>query len=382
MKKLLVLVGIVAVAVFSYLAFTTVNATAPAALAAGPAYSATVYVAGMGGHFAKADVTIDPSNAADPIKINNLDRVVIGDKTTHPTHDARIDSNDPNVMFWSTYVLDPQGKMHVGKSDLKTGNVIKDVALDPDAKAPGKKPPLYCASGQSKDAYMPIFMGTEGFVDVFDKKDLSLKHRVFVSELGYQAGTYKFVHGINSPDMKTMLLVINQAKEGKGTGDVDFVLVDLPALEKGKMKLVKKATLKGEPDKTLTFRQYFSTDGKLIFQSAADRLWVLDAKTLAKVDEKMAPEGSQIHDVMPTPDGKYALLTVRSVTTGCDIEGKPIQKEGKSVDITDGVFMLYDAGAKTLNAKATSTCLDCHKKVALGDKNAVLCGLDANYKKN
>ena len=34
-------------------------------------------------------------------------------------------------MFWSTYKLDPQGKMHVGKSDLKTGNVIKDVAIDP-----------------------------------------------------------------------------------------------------------------------------------------------------------------------------------------------------------------------------------------------------------
>ncbi|MEK6699238.1 MAG: hypothetical protein AABZ10_09380 [Nitrospirota bacterium] len=383
-KNLLLFVGIVVILGAGALAVTTVDSAAPAAApapaASAPAagtYSATVYVAGMGGHFAKADVTIDPSNPSDPIKIANLDRVVIGDKTTHPTHDTRIDANDPNTMFWSTYVLDPQGKMHVGKSDLKTGNVIKDVAMTPDAKAPGAKPPLYCASGQSKKFYMPIFMGTEGYVDVFDKATLELKHRVFVSDLGYKAGTYKFLHGINSPDMKKFILVLNEAKEGKGTGNVDFILVDLPSLEKGKMKQLAKNTLKGEPDKTLTFRQYFSADGKYIFQSAADRMWVLDASTLKLVDEKMSPEGSQIHDVMPTPDGKYAVLTVRAVTAACDLDGKPIQ--GK--DITDGTLMLYDAGAKKLNEKSFSTCLACHKGMGLGDKTAVLCGIDAAWKK-
>jgi len=379
-KKFVVISGVVALACMGYLAFTTVDSKTPTASAAGKTYSATVYVAGMGGHFAKADVTIDPNNANEPVKINNLDRIVIGDKTTHPTHDARIDANDPNTMFWSTYVLDPQGKMHVGKSDLKTGTVIKDVAMTPDPRAAGAKPPLYCASGQSKKFFMPVFMGTEGYVDVLDKATLELKHRVWVSDLGYAKGTYKFVHGINSPDMKSFLLVLNQAKEGKGTGDVDFILVDMAALEGGKFKQIAKNTLKGEPEKTLTFRQYFSKDNKTIFQSAADRLWVLDAKTLKLVDEKMMPAGSQVHDAMPTPDGNFAVLTVRSVTTGCDVEGKPIQKEGKDVDITDGVFMLYDAGAKKVNEKASSACLGCHKGVGLGDKNAVLCGLDANYK--
>jgi len=41
--------------------------------------------------------------------------------------------------------------------------------------------------------------------------------------------------------------------------------------------------LAGEPGKTITFRQYFSRDDKLIFQSAADRMWVLDGKTLKLV---------------------------------------------------------------------------------------------------
>jgi len=224
-------------------------------------------------------------------------------------------------------------------------------------------------------------MGMEGYVDVLDKKDLSLKHRVWVSDLGYAKGSYKFTHGTNSPDMKTFVLALNQAKEGKGTGDIDFILVDLAELEKGKFKQIAKNTLKGEPDKTITFRQYFSNDGKFIMQSAGDRLWVLDAKTLKMVDEKMMPAGNQLHDAQNTPDDKVALLTVRTVTSACDADDKPLLKEGKNIDITDGTVMFYDFSAKKLSDKQVSVCLGCHKTMGLGDKNAVLCGIDANYKK-
>jgi len=384
MKKLAALFVIIAVVVMGVIAFAADPAKAPAAAApAGQTYSATVYVAGHGGHFAKAEVIINPSNAADPVKITNLDKIDIGDSKSHPTHDARIDSNDPNVLFWATYMPDANKKMHVGKSDLQTGKVIQDVTLTPDAaRAPGEKPPLYCASGQSKDFYMPVFMGVEGYVDVFTKKDLTLKHRVFISDMGYAKGTYKFTHGTNSNDMKTFIFTMNVVKDGKATGDVDFVLVDLAALEQGKLKVITKATLKGDPEKTITFREYFTKDDKFIMQSAADRLWVLDAKTLKLVDEKMMPAAHQLHDAMPTPDGKFALLTVRNVTDGCDVAGKAIKDEkGEAKSITDGVFMVYDAGAKTVNAKATSVCFDCHKGMGKGDKNAVLCGLAANFKK-
>lgn len=367
----------------SYLSFNTTDTLTTSAIAAGKTYNGTVYVAGHGGHFAKADVTVDPSNAADPVKINDLDRVEIGDKTSYLTHDARIDANDRNILFWSTYKLDVNGKQHVGKSDLKTGKVIKDVAMDPDPRANGGKAkmPLYCASGQSKNFYMPVFMGSEGYVDVLDKATLDKKHRVFVSDLGYPKGSYQFVHGTNSPDNKTFLLALNLTKDGKGTGDIDLILVDMAALEGGKFKELKKATLKGAPGKTITFRQYFTTDGKLIFQSAADRLWIIDAATLALVDEKMMPEGMQLHDAMPTPDGKVGLLTVRTLTEGCDPNGKAIVKDGDKLHITDGTLMVYDATAKKVHAKTTSTCQACHKSMGLGDKNAVLCGLDANWKK-
>jgi len=330
MKKILLVAVMVSLAFGGYLAFTTVDSKTPVVVAAKKTYDATVYVAGHGGHFAKADVTIDPNNADEPIKVKGLDMVNIGNTKTHKTHDARIDATDNTIMFWSTYQLDPNGKQHVGKTDLKTGNVITDIAMDPDKRSTGgeKKMPIYCASGQSKADYMPIFMGSEAYVDVFDKKTMKHKHRVFVSDLGYKAGSYMFVHGINSNKMDKFLLTLTmKGEDGKMNGKVDFVLVDLKALENGKMKEIKRTTHSGEPGKTITFREYFSADDKLIYQSAGDRLWVLDANTLAQVDEKMSTAGEN-HDAQPTPDGKYALLTIRNgKTEACDAEGKPLMMD-------------------------------------------------------
>jgi hypothetical protein len=379
-KKALVFVGLIAVVFCAYLAFTAADSKTSIATAAKNMYSSTIYVAGHGGHFAKADVAIDPSNADDPIKVKSLDMVSIGSPDEYKTHDSRIDATDGNTLFWSTYGLDKNGKMHVGKTDLKTGKVIKDVAMDPDPRAPAKTGPVYCASGQSKAYYMPVFMGSEGYVDVIDKKTMEMKYRVFVSDMGFKAGTYQFVHGTNSNDMKKFIIVVSQkGEDGKMNGKQEFVLLDLPSLEKGKVKELARTTLAGEAGKTITFRMYFTKNDKLIYQSAADRMWVLDAATLKLVDEKMTkPAFGENHDVMPTPDGKFAVLTLRtSDTVGCDVEGKPTPDK----KITDGVLLLYDAEAKKLVGKTASVCFGCHKAMGKGDKNAILCGLDANYKK-
>jgi hypothetical protein len=384
-KRYFIVAAVFVLAVCSYLAFTAVDSKTPVAFAAGTTYSASVYVAGHGGHFAKADITIDPSNADDPITVASLDKVDIGNTKSHKTHDARIDSQDSNTLFWSTYQLDENGKQHVGKSDLKTGKVLIDKALDPDKRSTGgeKKMPIYCASGQSTVYYMPVFMGSEAYVDVFDKKTLEHKHRVFISDLGYKAGTYQFLHGINSNKKDKFILTMTmKGEDGAMNGKIDFVLVDLKQLEKGKFKELKRKTYTGVATKTITFRDYFSKDDKYIFQAAGDRLWVLDANTLEMVDEKMSTAGEN-HDLMPTPDGKYALLTIRDKNTqGCDAEGKPVMdKEGKPVVITDGMLQLYDFGAKKIVGKPDSVCFGCHKGMGLGDKAAILCGLDANYKK-
>jgi hypothetical protein len=223
-------------------------------------------------------------------------------------------------------------------------------------------------------------MGSEAYVDVFDKATLKHRHRVFVSDLGYKPGTYQFVHGSNSNDLKRFLLTVTmKGEDGKMTGKQDILMLDLPALEKGKLKVLAKTVLSGEPGKTIAFRQYFTADDKLVYQSAADRMWVLDAKTLKLVDEKMTkPDLGENHDVQPTPDGKYALLTLRTTeAVACDADGKPIPDK----KITDGVLALYDAGAKKLVGKSASVCLGCHKDMGKGDKNAILCGLAAAFKK-
>lgn len=372
MKKTVATLALVAAAglAWSHGAPAPMVSRASAALAPKKPFAATVYVAGHGGHFAKAEVVVDPNDAEAPIKVKDLEQVIIGTPESHKFHDARLDGS---TMYWSTYALDKTGKLHVGMSDVKTGKVVKDVALDPDPRAPAKTGPAYCASGQSRTAFLPVFMGSEGYVDVFAKRTLKHLRRVFVSELGYKPGSYQFVHGTNSHDMKRFLLTLTlKGEDGKMNGKQDLVLLDLPALERGKLKELARASLVGEPGKTIAFRQYFTDDDRLVFQSAADRMWVLDAATLKLVDEKMTRTLGENHDVQPTPDGKYALLTLRTADTpSCDAKGNPIPDK----KITDGTLQLYDATARALVGKPTSICFGCHKEAGQGDKNAILCGM-------
>ncbi|MEW6220067.1 MAG: hypothetical protein AB1634_11110 [Thermodesulfobacteriota bacterium] len=355
----------------AYLTTTAVDDQAAIAVAGKPTYNATVYVAGMGGHFAVADVSIDPNDAEAPLKVNSLDKMDIGSKDTHPTHDARIDAADRSTMYWSTYKLDPKGQLHVGKSDLKTGAVIKDTALDKPARAVDV-PANYCASGQSATAFLPVSMANEGYLDVVDKKTMEVKHRVFWDELGIKAGETTFAHGINTPDMKKFLLTLNITPEGftKFSGNTRLIMLDMAALEQGKLVKLAEATITGKPKDasggTITFRQFFSNDGKLLFQSGADRGYVIDAESL-KVLHEVTPLPGENHDFMPTPDGKYALLTLREKA-----------KDFKGEDSVDGTLLLYDVEAKKTVGKSASVCFGCHTDAKVG--KAILCGMDANWK--
>jgi hypothetical protein len=336
------------------------------AAAAKKIYSGTLYIAGMGGHFAKAEVTIDPGDAKQPIKIKALDRIVIGSKDTHPTHDPRIDARDRTKMYWSTYRADPAGKMHVGVSDLKTGEVIKDIALALDGRAKLTKS-VYCASGQSENSYIPVTMTDEPYIDVLDKASLALKHRVF---LDYKPGETKFYHGINSPDMKKFFVAVNRAVAGKPNGKIDLILLDLPALESGKVKVLAKNTISGTPEDTVTFRQYFSVDGKRIYQSGADRLLVIDAASLKLIGKTETPDGTEVHDAMPTPDGKYVVMAIRKMVAAPGTEG---------MELMDGFLMLYDVAARKIVNEPVSVCAGCHDQIGL-HATAMLCGVDGNWK--
>src|SRR3989338_7484790 len=112
--------------------FVAVWLTGPGAITgAEKVYQGTVYIAGMGGHIAKAEVRIDPTQP-EPITVVKLSRIKLNNdpavaKKAFPFHDVRLD-HAKNVMFWSAYVADGDG-VHAGKVDLATGRVLSDVKL-------------------------------------------------------------------------------------------------------------------------------------------------------------------------------------------------------------------------------------------------------------
>ncbi len=358
-------------------------------------YQADVYVAGMGGHFAKATVEINPSEPA-PIHLKALSKIDIGDNETHPTHDARIDANDRTKMYWSTYKIDKEvGGPHVGVSDLKTGDKIKDVVAMIPEKGQLNTKSLYCASAQTKDYYFPIAMTSKGFIDVFRKSDMKRMHSVFLEGTEADPGVpYIFYHGSNSPDMSKILISVNEAEKdhGKPIGKIHLILLDAKALESGNVKLLKRTVIPGNAGKTINFRSTWSPDGKLIALSGADTLYVIDANTLKLVARQPMGTLEENHDAMFTPDGKYILATSRTKTlnTGnaktisrdsasCKEEVFKGEKLGKDDYTMDGQLKLYDVAAKKFVGQATSTCLACHNEEGL-EAHAVLCGLDANFK--
>lgn len=356
---------------------------------AGKTYDATFYVAAMGGHFAKAVCTIDPA-AETPITCNELTKIDIGDRNSHPVHDARIDAKDRNTMYWSTYNLDPAtGMTHVGKTDLRTGKVIQDVDVPTPPQVQVSKK-MYCASGQTEDYFMPITMSNPAYIDVFAKKDLSIKHRVFLE--GSEADPkvpYKYFHGTTSPDMTKMLITMNEsdsaslADYGHGVGKLHLKMLDAKALEKGKVKLLASGIADGNKNTTISFRQYWSNDSSMIANATGDIMFLLDAKTLETIDAETMPVLEETHDAMFTPDDKYIVVTSRTKAIfdeSCADRTKP----GPNEYLMDGQLKLYDVKAKTFTGKPTSVCLACHdKEIGAGPDgvHAILCGIDAEYKK-
>ena len=357
-------------------------------------YAGTLYIAGMGGHFAKAEVEIDPT-AVTPINLKALSKIDIGTAASHPTHDARIDSKNRDLLFWSTYKTDKAtGAPHVGASDLKTGKVVMDVNAPIPEQGQKDTKSLYCASAQTENFYFPIAMTSKGYIDVFQKSDLKRVASVFLEGTEADPGVpYKFYHGVNSPDMSKILITVNEAEtdHGKLVGKLHLLLLDAKELEKGKVKLLKRGVVPGNPGKTTNFRSTYSPDGKKVSISGGDTLYIVDAETLtADVSQPMG-KLEEVHDALFTPDNKYIIATSRTKTLntgnakkismenfGCADETAPAEL-GEKDFIMDGQVKLYDVAAKKFVGQATSTCLACHNAEGL-DAHAVLCGLDANFK--
>ena len=354
-------------------------------------YEADIYVAGMGGHFTDAKMIVDPEKET-PITITELDKIDIGDGETHPTHDARIDNKDRNILFWSTYKLDKDGGSvtHVGKTDLSTGEVIKDTPVKTPEKVLNTAK-MYCGSGQTDDYFMPVTMSKPGYVTVVDKKTMAVKHQVFFEGTDADPGVpYKYIHGTTSPDGSEYFLTFNESdsprssKEyGNTVGKMHMVVLDAKALEAGKVTVLRKGIAMGNKKTTVSFRQFYSPDGKYIANATGDILYIIDTKTLKVLDAETAQPLDQFHDAMFTPDSKYVIVTSRAKRVKEGVTPKDTNKPAADEFLMDGTLMVYNMKSGAFQGKATSSCLACHdEELGTGEDavHAVLCGIDANWK--
>ena len=343
----------------------------PSAAVAADTYGGTLYIAGMGGHVATVDVKIDPSKA-EPISVANLGRMTLNDdpavsKKAYPVHDVRID-HAKNVLYWSAFVPDGDG-VRAGKLDLASGKMLADVKLSKDPKL--TQAPMYCGSGQTKDKFLPVIMGHQGYIDVVDKASMKLEHRVSLDHPKIPKN-YVWAHGVNSPNGKEFALWMSLSDtpgkfpRGKETRQMVFIL-DMPALVAGNIKVLRETTLESNPMSAF-FRGYYTSDGKQLLISGRDRNWVLDAKTLKVTAETTNLPGVETHDIQPLPGDRYALLTQR---TPLDLAPG---KKG-----VDGQIELYDMVRKQRVGKSVSVCDSCHKPASI-TTTAVLCGIDSVWK--
>jgi hypothetical protein len=353
-------------------------------------YEARMYVAGMGGHFADAKMTIDPAKET-PITITELGMIEIGDSDTHPTHDARIDNKDRNILYWSTYKLDKDagGVTHIGKTDLATGEVLIDteVATPPGVLNTAK---MYCASGQTDNYFIPNSMSKPGYITVVDKKTMQVKHQVFIEGTDADPGvSYKYMHGTTSPDGSEYFVSLNESDSpsdkkayGNTVGRMHMVVLDAKELIQGKIKVLRKGVANGNKKSTVSFRQFYSPDGKYIANATGDILFLVDAATLKVVDAETVGPLDQLHDAIFTPDSKYIVATSRYKRIMEGVTPKDPKKPTSDEFLMDGTLMVYDMGAGKFIGKSTSTCLSCHdEEIGTGEDgvHAVLCGLDANW---
>jgi hypothetical protein len=130
--------------------------------------------------------------------------------------------------------------------------------------------------------------------------------------------------------------------------------------------VTKSWTIDGlSPTGTVAFRSTFTPDGTKILQSGRDRLLVLDSATLDPVVNDTTIGGSKFaienHDVMPTPDGKYAILALRYAHA--------------STEKQDSGLQLYDLVNKKPVGEPVSTCNNCHTSETVAH---MTCGLDGS----
>ncbi len=358
-------------------------------------YTGTLYMASeMGGHVAVVPVTIDPSNATTPIAFGTITRIQLSDGTGsanqgHIFHDVRLDGTK---LYYSAIFSDMSGSnngmVHLGYVDLANNNTVNDAMIDATAGATANPPSMsnmaYCGSGQTATHYFPMTMSSPAYIDAISKSAVQSGATLASGTANvkrtqveaFRAGgdpNYLFAHGVNSADHTKLFVAVNETASGSMNGAITGYLMNTSDVVAGTVTSanVTSHTITGlaAAGGTIAFRSTFTPDGTKILQAAKDRLLVLNASDLTVLDNTTAIGGSyaaftgngglQNHDVMPTPDGKYAILSLRF--------------QHANAEQQDSGLQLYDLTNKVAIGNPVSTCSGCHNATTTARPT---CGID------
>ncbi len=363
-------------------------------------YTGTLYMASeAGGHVAVVPVTIDPSNATTPIVVDvaHVTRIQLAEangtpagfgaaNTTHVFHDVRLDGTK---LYYSTIFPDTSGNnpgmAHLGYVDLANSNTVHDALIDGTGAGTGM---VYCGSGMTATHYFPMSMSSPAYIDAIAKSAIvngatlsstgaNVKRTMVESFRTSGDPNYLFAHGVNSPDATNtkLYVAVNETDTNGMTGAITSYLMNASDVVAGTVTSsnVTSHTVSGltPGGGTIAFRASYTPDGTKILQAGSDRFLVLRASDLAVLDNNTAIGGSfkaftghgglQNHDAMPTPDGKYAILSLRFQHSNSEYEDSGIQ--------------LYDLANKTAIGEPVSTCNKCHDSATVAHPT---CGLVGN----
>lgn len=277
---------------------------------------------------------------------------------------------------------------------------------------------VYCGSAVTATHYIPMTMSFPAYIDAFPKTLLAAPggahitsattgfHRTYIENIdadaagwaringssGADLGTppLAFLHGNASPD-GTKLLVSTNVVSGLSTtnnlaGIFRAYLIPTSAITAGTMtpaQVISKGTYTVAPTlASIAYRGSFSPDGTKYFQSGSDRMLIIDttSPTLALYNDTNndtvkiggGKTGIENHDVMTTPDGKYALLSIRYYEDATQATAKVK---------TSGV-QLYDIANKKFIGGIISTCgasaAACHPSIGDGTTRPT-CGLVGKF---
>jgi hypothetical protein len=351
---------------------STSAASAPAG-----AYAGKVYAAGVGGHMAVVNLSVDPANEVAPLRVSRLERIRLGSAQNYGFHDVRIDRTRGRAgkLFWSTINADSTGGYRYGRVDLANGRVDCEVQIPLPA---GSAAPGYCGSGQSADKYLPVWMGTRGFVDVIDKDTCVLEKRVYLDQIPGMPPYWSMAHGTNTKDFATMTISLNLLDaSGVALNQGMLVNLDMASLLAGAPVITASGPAVQGPAKTIFYRQEWTPDASTLVQGGKAAFYRFDANLTEQCRGLLPLENgkqTETHDLTLVPDSDYAVMHLRRW-----------MDYGLSVPVLDGQLQLVEVSTCRTVGPPVSMCAGCHSKNGMVkespglDSRWISCGLDSTW---